>query len=149
MKKSISLKSAIGLMAISVIVGVVLAVAIYTLTVPMSFKLSVAYGLELWDAQDNVITQIDWDGFTEGETKTAFYQLYNVGNTEVQVYWEGTIPSGWTFTIKTSATVWNSGETNLKNIPLGDRIVLEISLTEVSANVGQDYTMDLAFSVPE
>ena len=147
-------KTTLGLLALCVVLGSALAVVLYTLDVPNSMRLQIAYNLEFTDSTDTVILSYDWGEFLQGQKKkmcsgigTGFVRLHNVGNMDVHVTWIADLPSQWALQMPCTGGFWVSGDT--KPIVVGAYYEFKIELTEVSAVVGVDYTFTLSFQIVE
>jgi hypothetical protein len=143
-----------GLFLAVCVLSVALAATLYSLSVSNTMRLNVSYEL-LFETDAHVpVASVDWGGFDHLEAKVMkdvigvnAVQIKNVGNTAVDVTWSSDLPSGWTLSVVYlyDGTDWISGETKTLNV--NTVIDMRITLTEVSASPGVDYSFDLNFDV--
>jgi hypothetical protein len=116
---------------------------LYTKTIPMTFKVSLAYGLELWDsAKATKIESISWNNFTRGQTQTQTFYIKNVGNKNANV----TLVLG---VYDTSAWLITHNFANQTVLIAGFSSAFTISIREINAIGEQNYGCDLAFKIYE
>ena len=152
MRKQLGFKTVVGLFAIAVIIGVVVASVLYSTIIPMTFHLSTAYNIELWnDDKTELMTTIEWNGFAHEETKEMTFWLKNNGNIPYPQYWYAEIPSEWSFEIYVLSgdmeIAWLQNST--RNLSIGEELHIKMYLTEISAIISEPCIMDLSFNVAE
>lgn len=146
------------LIALTSILTVTIAFAaiLYTLTIPNNMKLTASYSLALKRTTGAIITSYTWPDFEEDETKImheadGYVELWNTGNTHVNVTWTSNCPSEWQVTIEATYTVtfnpWTTGTIKELGTTTLNPLKLKIYLTELTATAGTDYSFDLNFNV--
>ena len=96
------------------------------------------------------ISAIAWGAFNESRAKTYVLDLKYLGNTEGKVYWDTTVPTGWTLTVrrgKVGQTLnsWLSGESKNIFVSVGDTLNIEFTLTETTATPVTPYSFAVTF----
>lgn len=138
--KKMSKLSAV-LLVLLVLMSMAFAVVLYTLTIPMQFRVSLAMGLELWNSDKTAkVTSITWSDFARDETKTQTFYIKNVGNKDANC----TLSLG---VYDTSA--WLITDTFGEQLVLKDGFssAFTISITEIDAISDGYYGCDLAFEI--
>jgi hypothetical protein len=134
-------RSFIAVILCLIVVSMAFATVLYTLTVPMQFRVSLALGLELWDStKTNKITLVTWSDFVRGETKVQTFYIKNTGNKDANC----TLVLGSYQTSAWLITHTFANQTVLKN---GFSEVFTISIKEIDAISDGYYTCDLAFKI--
>jgi hypothetical protein len=139
-KQKIS-STAVILLASMLILTTVLGAVLYTLTVPMQFRVSLAMGLELWNSDKTaIVTSITWSDFSRLETKTQTFYIKNVGNKDANV----TLVLG---SYDTSA--WSITHTFADQLIPKDEFssTFTVSIEEINAISDGYYGCDLSFEI--
>ena len=159
--RKISRKALAGVVvAILSLISVAFSVVVYQLQIDNSMKLVESYHLQLKQADGTTaINSYAWGDFEEGQTKRMYEvdsysaELWNIGNTEVNVTWSSDIPSEWSISLEctytTNFSAWPSGETKALGLETFNPLKLKIYLSEVSATPNIDYTFTLSFDIIE
>ena len=127
----------------------VYAVTLFTLAIPSKMRLKVGHGLELHindaGAVGDLVTEIDWGEFEDGEIKSGLYWLVNTGDVDEKVVWSAAVPSEWSLVIEDETATWNKGDT--RTIAYNDKLYVRTIMQELTAEQGVNYTFDLLFNV--
>jgi hypothetical protein len=131
-----------------------LAAIMYQKNVNNTMMLSADYTIALYET--GTITPCDsiaWGNFSESQTKTYVIDLWYLGNGAGFIYWNATVPSGWTLTLQTknsdgaSYQSWPSGLANKAGIPNPPRYMnIKLELTETTATFGTPYSFAVTFN---
>ena len=128
----------LSLVAVLLISTIAMAIVLYTLTIPGTWRVNTSLGLELWKGDNSAkITSIDWTVDALG-FETQSFILKNKSNKAVDV--NNTIPSGsslYGFT------------TTLANvtIPQGSQAAFTMTLTDLGMDSATTYTGSFAFLI--
>jgi hypothetical protein len=137
-----NLKASIAMLVVAaLLVGTIAGAVLYTLTVPMQFRVSLALGLELWNVdKTSKITSITWADFSRGETQSQTFYILNTGNKDANV----TLVLG---DYDTTAWLITSSFTD-QLVGKGDwSTAFDITITEINAVSDGYYGCDLAFEI--
>ena len=134
-------------------VGVAFATIMQTRNVGNNMTLNASYDFALYEhGTTSPIVSIAWGSFNESESKEYVFDLKYLGNVAGRVYWEASLPAGWTLAIKeknhdaTTYNDWLSGEGNqITGLEFGHLKNIKLILTETTATPLTSYSFTVHF----
>ena len=134
-------------------VGVAFATIMQTRDVTNNMTLNAGYDFDLYEhGTTSPIVSIAWGSFNDGETKEYVIDLKYNGNVAGRIYWDVTIPAGWTLAVKeknddaTAYNNWLSGEAGqITGLETGHLKNIKLILTETTATPLTSYSFTVHF----
>ncbi len=136
-------KTTLTLLCIIAMLGTVLATVLYTLEIPMTWDINIAYGLELQDEYGTPISNIAWGFLNRGENKTVNLILQSRANK----------PQNVTLTLPTETSEYVFGSDFPANLELAkegqpnDSVAFTIWLKDKDMTADGGYSGNIIFDV--
>jgi len=134
-------------------VGVAFATIMQTRDVTNNMTLNAGYDFALFEhGTTTPCLTIEWGSFNDSETKEYVIDLKYNGNVAGRIYWDASLPAGWTLAIKEknndapTYNNWLSGENNqITGLETGHLKNVKLILTETTATPLTAYSFTIHF----